>query len=72
MVAAKKQIPVTQTLPGVTRTGRKAWVRRTPVDVVLAQITKQQERVAALQEELAKEKRALEKLEAARKVLEST
>jgi hypothetical protein len=72
MVAAKKQSPVTQVLPGVTRTGRKAWVRRTPVDVVLDQIKKQEQRVVALQEELAKEKRGLEKLEAARKVLEST
>jgi hypothetical protein len=72
MVAAKKQshsIPASTETP---RSGRKPWIRRTPVDVVLAQITKQQERVAELQEELTREKRGLEKLEAARKVLEST
>jgi hypothetical protein len=72
MAAAKKQLPIPQSPAATERSGRKPWIRRTPVDVVLAQITKQQERVTTLQEELAKEKRGLEKLEAARKVLEST
>ena len=72
LATAKKQVTVPQAATGTERTGRKPWIRRTPVDVVLAQISKQQERVAALQEELAKEKRGLEKLEAARKVLEGT
>ncbi len=53
-------------------TGRKTWVKKTPVEVVLEQIDKQQERVAGMREELAQEERELEKLEKARKVLEAT
>ena len=51
--------------------GRKPWIRRTPVEVVLAQIGKQEERVAELRAELAREERELEKLEGAKKVLEA-
>jgi hypothetical protein len=50
--------------------GRKAWVRKSPVEHVLDQINKQAERVAELEKELQKEKQELTKLEAARKVLE--
>lgn len=77
MVAAKKQsiAPAAATTTSTSetqRTGRKPWVRRTPVDVVLDQIKKQEERVADLQAELEKEKGGLERLKAARKVLEGT
>ena len=71
MAIAKKQVTVTPTPAGVDPSKRKPWIRRTPTDVVLDQIKKQEQRVAALQEELAREKRGLEKLEAARKLLES-
>jgi hypothetical protein len=52
-------------------TGRKPWIRKTPVEVVLEQIGKQEERVAAMREELAHEERELAKLQQARKVLEA-
>jgi len=52
--------------------GRKPWIRRTPVEVVLEQITKQEDRVEGLREELAKEERELKKLQQAKNVLEST
>ena len=52
--------------------GRKPWVKRTPVEVVLEQIGKQEERVAEMRKELTQEERELAKLQQARKVLEST
>jgi hypothetical protein len=51
--------------------GRKAWVKKTPVEVVLEQIGKQEEKVAEMREELAHEERELSKLQQARKVLEA-
>jgi len=57
--------------PG-TGTARKSWVPRSPVDVVLDQIGKQEKKVAELQKELEKEKVTLNKLLQAKKVLEST
>jgi hypothetical protein len=52
-------------------TGRKAWVKKTPVEVVLEQISKQEEKVAGMRQELAHEERELAKLQQARKVLEA-
>jgi hypothetical protein len=52
-------------------TGRKPWIKRTPVEVVLEQIGKQEERVAEMRKELAQEERELAKLTQARKVLEA-
>jgi len=52
-------------------TGRKAWVKKTTVEVVLEQIGKQEEKVAGMREELAHEERELAKLQQARKVLEA-
>ncbi len=52
-------------------TGRKAWVKKTPVEVVLEQIGKQEEKVVEMREELAHEERELAKLQQARKVLEA-
>ncbi len=49
---------------------RKSWVKKTPVDVVLEQIDKQEEKVAEMREELAEEGE-LTKLQQARKVLEA-
>jgi hypothetical protein len=51
--------------------GRKAWVKKTPVEIVLEQIGKQEEKVAGMREELAHEERELAKLQQARKVLEA-
>ena len=51
--------------------GRKSWVKKTTVEVVLEQIGKQESRVAELREALAHEERELAKLQQARKVLEA-
>jgi hypothetical protein len=58
-------------VPAAQQTGRKAWVKKTPVEVVLEQIGKQEEKVAGMREELANEERELAKLQQARKVLEA-
>jgi len=63
---AQKAAPI-----GAQSTGRKAWVKKTPVEVVLEQIGKQEEKVAGMREELAHEERELAKLQQARKVLEA-
>jgi len=52
--------------------GRKPWTPRTPVDVVLDQIGKQEKKVAELQRELDAQKSMLTKLLQAKKLLEST
>jgi hypothetical protein len=52
-------------------TGRKPWIKKTPVEVVLEQIGKQEEKVAEMRKELAQEERELAKLQQARKVLEA-
>ncbi|MGA8087636.1 MAG: hypothetical protein WCA10_10035 [Terracidiphilus sp.] len=54
-----------------TSTGRKPWIKKTPVEVVLEQITKQEEKVTEMREAITKEERELAKLQQARKVLES-
>ena len=54
-----------------TNPGRKPLVKKTPVEVVLEQIGKQEERVAVMREELAHEERELAKLQQARKALEA-
>jgi hypothetical protein len=51
--------------------GRKPWVKKSPVEVFLDQIKKQEEKVAEMKAELQKEERELAKLQQARKVLES-
>lgn len=50
---------------------RKSWTPKTPIEVVLEQITKQEKRVAAMRDELVHEERELAKLTQARKVLEA-
>ena len=68
MTAAKNQ---SATAAPAESTGRKAWVPKTPVDVVLEQIGKQEKRVAALQKELDAEKALLGKLAKAKAALEA-
>jgi len=50
--------------------GRKPWVKKTPVEVFLEQIKRQEERVAQMRTALTREERELAKLQQARKVLE--
>jgi hypothetical protein len=49
---------------------RKAWVKKTPVEAVLAQIDRLRNSVADREEELKQAKRQLQKLDEARKLLE--
>ena len=65
-MTAQKAVPIAP-----QNTGRKAWVKKTPVEVVLEQIGKQEEKVAGMREELAHEERELAKLQQARTVLEA-
>jgi hypothetical protein len=50
---------------------RKPWVKKTPVEIVLEQIGKQEEKVAGMRKDLAHEERELSKLQQAKKVLEA-
>ena len=65
-MTAQKTVP-----SAVQSSGRKAWVKKTTVEVVLEQIGKQEEKVAGMREELEHEERELAKLQQARKVLEA-
>jgi hypothetical protein len=56
---------------GATSTTRKPWVKKTPVEVVLEQIHKQEQKVAEMREAITHEERELSKLQQAKKVLES-
>lgn len=51
---------------------RKPWVKRSPVEIMLAQIDRLREDVAAKKEEYEAAKRQLDKLETVRKALEGT
>ncbi len=70
--AAGKSSAGSEGQAGSGGSARKPWVKKTPVAVVLEQITKQEERVAGMREELKKEERELQKLQQAKKVLEAT
>ncbi len=49
---------------------RKSWAKKTPEETILAQIAKQEERVANLREELKAEERSLQKFTQMRKIME--
>jgi hypothetical protein len=69
-MTAQKATPSTAP-PSTPTSGRKAWIKKTPVDIVLEQIGKQEEKVVEMRQELAREERELAKLQQARKVLEA-
>jgi len=50
--------------------GRKPWVKKTPKEVFIEQIEKQEQRVAEMREALAVEEQELQQLQEARKILE--
>jgi hypothetical protein len=50
---------------------RKPWVPKSPVEVILDQIRKQEKRVAELEQQVNVEKTTLNKLAQAKKVLEA-
>jgi len=57
--------------PEPAATGRRAWIKKTPVEIVLEQIGKQEQKVAGMRDDLAHEERELAKLQQARQVLEA-
>jgi uncharacterized protein (DUF3084 family) len=67
MTAQKQAESVQAKLP----TGRKPWKKKSPVEVVLDQIDRIKQDVAEREEELKQARRQLQKLEDARKLLES-
>lgn len=71
MTPEKKTDQASKNSAPATAGGRKPWVPRTPIDVVLDQITRQERRVGELQQELDAEKTMLTKLLQAKKLLES-
>lgn len=68
MTAKKKEEPAQGTLA----TARKPWRKKSPIQVVIAQIDKVRDDVAQKEEELKRARRELQKLEEARKLLESS
>jgi hypothetical protein len=71
-MTTQKAVPA-KTAGGATPAtpGRKAWIKKTPVEVVLEQIGKQEERVAGMQKDLDQEKNLLSKLQKAKAALEA-
>lgn len=67
MTAEKRK----EAAPAESSTGRKPWKKKSPVEVVLAQIEKVREDVAEQEEKLKISRRELQKLEEAKKLLES-
>jgi hypothetical protein len=67
--AAATAAPSTST--STSTSSRKPWIKKTPVEIVLEQIGKQEEKVAEMRKELAREERELSKLQQAKKVLEA-
>jgi hypothetical protein len=50
---------------------RKAWVKKSPVEIILEQVAKQEEKVAALRKELEKEESELKKMQDATELLQA-
>jgi hypothetical protein len=62
-MTTQKSVPAKSAAPPqAPTTGRKAWVKKTPVDIVLEQIGKQADKVAGMRAELTREERELAKL----------
>lgn len=73
-MATKKQTDAAAAAPapaGADGNARKAWKKKTPVQVVVDQINKLRDEVAKDEEALKDKRRQLEKMEQARKLFES-
>lgn len=68
---AAPRSPAAATVTTTSNT-RKPWKKKTPVQVVIDQIDKVREDVADKEDELKQAKKELQKLEEARKLLESS
>ena len=56
---------------GDSGTKRKPWIKKTPVEIILEQVAKQEEKVSVLRKELAKEEGELKKMQDATKLLQA-
>ena len=72
MKAQKPTDPAPPRSAEIGQAQRKPWKKKTPVEVVLDQINHVRDDVAKKEEELKVARRQLQKLEEARKVLETT
>lgn len=76
MIASRQPDPARSTntaAPAARKAAeRKPWKKKTPVEVVLDQINRLRDEVAAQEEALKQAKRQLAKLDEARKVLEAS
>ena len=70
MTQEKKADQAPKSSTAAVEGARKPWIPKTPVEVVLEQISKQEKRVGELQAELDAEKATLTKLLQAKKILE--
>ncbi|PYP86012.1 MAG: hypothetical protein DMG65_19705 [Candidatus Angelobacter sp. Gp1-AA117] len=70
--APKPPNPPAQAAETSGESKRKPWIKKTPVEVVLEQIAKQEEKVNEMRDALKKEERELVKLQQAKKVLEAS
>jgi hypothetical protein len=61
-----------KTTTATAASGRKAWKKRTPAEVVLAEEGKLKEEIAHIEVELAAKRRQLQKFAEARKIFEAT
>jgi hypothetical protein len=74
----KKEAPQSQSQPPAPAatshptTKRKGWTPKTPVEVVLQQIARQEKKVGELRDELKKEEASLTRLQQAKRVLEAS
>ena len=76
-MAGKKEAPQSQSQPGAPAAGsqtttKRKWAPKTPVEVVLQQIARQEKKVGELREELKKEEASLSRLQQAKRVLEAS
>jgi hypothetical protein len=74
--AAQQSLPATapkaaSTTTSASSAGRRPWIKKTPVEVVLEQINKQAQKVAEMREAITREERELAKLQQAKRVLEA-
>ena len=72
MTAQKSAEPAAPKGAATGHAERKPWKKKSPVEAVLDQINRQRDDVARREEELKVARRQLQKLEEARKILEST
>ena len=70
--ASARSTTATRSVTTTSQPSRKPWKKKTPTQVVLDQIDRLREDVGKKEEELKQAKRQLQKLEEAKKVLEST